>query len=281
MGVVFSFGANDAVLESGDTRVRAEDSARNLRRVLTEALSGGLAAYVVGPSPVPSDATHPERVIRLEERFSDVCRSLSVPFAGVATALAGSMTWRREALAFDGAHPGSRGYGQLAELVLAAGWVEWVRDLEARPTADAGQPDGGQSLRIATLVSAQIPAVLDLWREAGLLRPTNDPRRDIERATTGMSSTVLAGTLGGELVATATVGHDGHRGWVYYLAVDGRCRGRGFGREMMRASEAWLSDRGVPKINLMVRTENTRVHGFYEQLAYTRDDVAVLSRRLR
>lgn len=280
MGVVFSFGANDAVLEGGDTRIGAEDSVRNLDRILTEALSRGLAAFVVGPPPVPADTTHAERVIRLEERFSDVCRSLNVAFAGVAAALAASMTWRQQALAFDGAHPGSRGYEQLAEIVLGAGWVEWVRDLEGLQTADTGQPDGSQSLRFGTLMAAQIPAVLELWRQAGLLRPTNDPRRDIERATDGPNSTVLVGTLDGELVATAMVGHDGHRGWVYYLAVDGHCRGRGFGREMMRASETWLSNRGVPKLNLMVRSENTGVHGFYEQLAYVRDDVTVFSRRL-
>ncbi len=47
IGVVFSFGANDAVVESGGTRIRAEDSVRNLDRVLTEALSRGLAAFVV------------------------------------------------------------------------------------------------------------------------------------------------------------------------------------------------------------------------------------------
>ena len=44
------------------------------------------------------------------------------------------------------------------------------------------------------------------------------------------------------------VGHDGHRGWVYYLAVTAGARRRGLGRELMRASEDWLRARGVPKL---------------------------------
>jgi hypothetical protein len=77
------------------------------------------------------------------------------------------------------------------------------------------------------------------------------------------------------------VGHDGHRGWVYYLAVRPGRRGRGHGRAMMRACETWLSARDVPKVNLMVRTGNDAVLAFYDAIGYGRDDVFVMSRRLR
>lgn len=78
-------------------------------------------------------------------------------------------------------------------------------------------------------------------------------------------------------LATAMVGHDGHRGWVYYLAVRPDQRGRGHGRAMMRACETWLSARDVPKIDLMVRTENDGVLAFYKAIGYGRDDVFVMS----
>jgi ribosomal protein S18 acetylase RimI-like enzyme len=110
--------------------------------------------------------------------------------------------------------------------------------------------------------------------------PWNNPRADLERALDGPSSTVLGGTLDGSLVATAIVGHDGHRGWVYYLAVAPGARGQGYGRAMMGACERWLADRGVPKLNLMVRVGNEPVLGFYEALGYGRDEVVVMSRRL-
>jgi ribosomal protein S18 acetylase RimI-like enzyme len=133
---------------------------------------------------------------------------------------------------------------------------------------------------IAPLSPAHHDAALELWQEAGLTRPWNDPGEDLRRALVGPGSTVLAGTADGALEATAMLGHDGHRGWVYYLAVRADARGRGRGRSMMAACEAWLRDRGVPKLNLMVRGDNAEARGFYAALGYSHDDVAVLSRRL-
>jgi ribosomal protein S18 acetylase RimI-like enzyme len=119
-----------------------------------------------------------------------------------------------------------------------------------------------------------------LWHDVGLTRPWNDARSDIDRALRSPASSVLAGTQDGRLIATAMVGHDGHRGWVYYLAVRRDARRAGVGREMMRACEAWLRDRGVPKLNLMVRGDNQATVDFYRALGYAQDDVLVLSRRL-
>lgn len=48
----------------------------------------------------------------------------------------------------------------------------------------------------------------------------------------------------------------------------------------MRACEDWLSDRGIPKLNLMVRGQNESTAAFYAALGYGRDDVVVLSKRL-
>lgn len=85
--------------------------------------------------------------------------------------------------------------------------------------------------------------------------------------------------VGTRLVATAMVGHDGHRGWVYYLAVDPAYRRCGFGRRMMAACEDWVQQHGIPKIQLMVRSDNAEALGFYEGLGYDVSDVTVLGRR--
>ncbi len=76
------------------------------------------------------------------------------------------------------------------------------------------------------------------------------------------------------------VGHDGHRGWVYYLAVSPTARGAGLGRELMAACEQWAVARGVPKLMLMVRASNDAVLGFYDSLGYAAEDTVVLSRWL-
>lgn len=126
-----------------------------------------------------------------------------------------------------------------------------------------------------------VSAAAALWQSSGLTRPWNDPLDDLQRAMAGPASTVLAGIDDGVLVAAAIVGHDGHRGWVYYLAVSADARGCGHGRAMMRACEGWLEARGVPKVNLMIRADNADAHGFYSALGYGADDVVVMSRRLQ
>jgi ribosomal protein S18 acetylase RimI-like enzyme len=136
-------------------------------------------------------------------------------------------------------------------------------------------------MRIQTLPTAEIDRVIALWHEAGLTRPWNDPGQDLRRALRGPASTVLAGFEADRLVATAMVGHDGHRGWVYYVAVVAEARRAGHGRALMAACEEWLAERGIAKLNLMVRADNDVARGFYEALDYARDDVIVLSRRLR
>lgn len=135
-------------------------------------------------------------------------------------------------------------------------------------------------MHIESLAPPEFDAAVALWHDVGLTRPWNDPIADLHRAVAGPSSTVLAGRDGDELVATAMVGHDGHRGWVYYVAVRPDRRRQGHGRAIMRACETWLAARDVPKINLMVRTENDAVIDFYAALGYGHDDVVVMSKRL-
>jgi ribosomal protein S18 acetylase RimI-like enzyme len=74
------------------------------------------------------------------------------------------------------------------------------------------------------------------------------------------------------------VGHDGHRGWVYYLAVAATVQGKGVARRLMEAAEHWCALAGIVRLNLMVRADNAHVLGFYDQLGYRRSDVAVLQK---
>ena len=138
----------------------------------------------------------------------------------------------------------------------------------------------GAALVIGPLRTDEFDAAIALWAEAGLLRPWNDPHADLALAAGRATSDVLAARIGGALVATAMVGHDGHRGWVYYLAVTGRYRGRGIGRAMMNAVEMWCQDRGVPKLQLMIRSDNAAVQAFYGAIAYARSDVIVMAKAL-
>ena len=137
-----------------------------------------------------------------------------------------------------------------------------------------------QELAIAPIADADVQAVVELWQRCGLTRPWNDPSADIAFARRGPNSAILVGRHGGSIVATVMVGHDGHRGWFYYLGVDPSLQGRGFGRVMTKAAEAWLTERGVAKAQLMVRADNDRVRAFYEALGYGEQERVIFAKWL-
>jgi ribosomal protein S18 acetylase RimI-like enzyme len=123
-------------------------------------------------------------------------------------------------------------------------------------------------------------AVVALWERCGLIRPWNDPRKDIARKLSVQPELFLVGLADHTIVATAMAGYEGHRGWVNYVAVAPEWQRQGLGRRMMREVERLLHSAGCPKINLQVRDTNAEAMGFYSALGYRRDDVVSLGKRL-
>jgi ribosomal protein S18 acetylase RimI-like enzyme len=134
---------------------------------------------------------------------------------------------------------------------------------------------------ICAATSADAAEVVALWQACGLTRPWNDPAADFALALRSASSTVLVAHSAETIDGSIMVGFDGHRGWVYYLAVAEDRRGAGLGRELMDAAEQWLRERGCPKIQLMVRASNDAALGFYEALGMERQEVVTLGRFLK
>jgi ribosomal protein S18 acetylase RimI-like enzyme len=122
--------------------------------------------------------------------------------------------------------------------------------------------------------------VVALWQACGLTRAWNDPYKDIAFARTGDTSTVLVLEREGRIIASVMTGHDGHRGMLYYVAVDPSQQRQGHGKAAVKAAEAWLGDRGVWKVNLLVRAENVAVKGFYESLGYEVNPVLCMARKI-
>ena len=136
------------------------------------------------------------------------------------------------------------------------------------------------TLAFREVQDVNLESVVSLWKACELTRPWNDPYKDIQFARDGATSTVLVGFFEERLVASVMVGHDGHRGVLYYLAVDPAFQKRGFGKATVAAAEAWLRERGVWKINLMVRSENEKAGRFYERLGYEVNPVTSFGKRL-
>lgn len=123
-------------------------------------------------------------------------------------------------------------------------------------------------------------ALVSLWSRCGLLRPWNNPCRDIQRKLAHDPDGLLVLEADDRLAGAVMAGYDGHRGWVNYLAVDPAYQGQGLGRLLMREAERRLLTAGCPKVNLQVRTSNERAVAFYRHLGYDIDDVVSMGKRL-
>ncbi len=132
---------------------------------------------------------------------------------------------------------------------------------------------------IRPVADGDIDGLIALWQTCDLIRPWNDPAADIARARAAPQSEIFVIEEDGAIFASAMAGHDGHRGWVYYVATEPGRRGEGLGKAMMAHAEAWLKDLGAVKVDLMIRTSNP-VAGFYSAAGYETEDREVMAKWL-
>jgi len=124
--VVLSFGANDTTIENGQLRVSPERSCAALATILQDAASLARPVLMIGPAPV-DDPEQNARIRSLTGAFADVCEQAGVAFVSVVEPLLASRVWMTQVAADDGAHPAVEGYEVLSDLVIAAGWADWLR----------------------------------------------------------------------------------------------------------------------------------------------------------
>src|SRR5690242_11850535 len=100
------------------------------------------------------------------------------------------------------------------------------------------------SLKVRALQDTDVPALVSMWQSCDLLRPWNDPVADITKACQSGCAEIFVGLCSNKIVASAMAGDDGHRGWLYYVAVHPDYRRNGFARRIVEAAEKWLAARG-------------------------------------
>ncbi len=136
------------------------------------------------------------------------------------------------------------------------------------------------ALTFRELAETDVERATALWREVDLVRPWNDPDGDFRGAIAGATSAVLGAEREGTLVGTVMVGFDGHRGWLYYVAVAPSAQRAGVATSLTHWAEEWLSERGAHKVQLMVRRGNDEPRLFYGALGYEPSDVTVFQKWL-
>lgn len=90
----------------------------------------------------------------------------------------------------------------------------------------------------------------------------------------------VVATVEDQVVGSIMAGYDGHRGWLYALAVLDSHRGQGIGRALVAEGERRLAALGCGKVNLQVRSTNSRVIAFYERLGYFVEDRVSMGKRM-
>ncbi len=121
--------------------------------------------------------------------------------------------------------------------------------------------------------------VIQLWQTCDLTRPWNDPKTDFSLAMSSAASTILLAMDGNDTIGTVMTGFDGHRGWTYYLATRPDRQRQGVARLLLSGAERWLTERGCPKVELMVRNGNPAAD-FYKRIGWEKQDVDVYARWL-
>lgn len=134
--------------------------------------------------------------------------------------------------------------------------------------------------KIRAYRKSDMEGLIALWRRCGLVYPWNDPTTDIGLAVASKQTAIYVATKGERLIGTIMVGHDGHRGWLYYLGVDPKVRGRGIARKLVRQAERWLMRRKIPKVQLMMRETNLDTGNFYARAGYHPNPCRIMQRWL-
>ena len=136
-------------------------------------------------------------------------------------------------------------------------------------------------MEIRTYQEADELSVIALWNLVLAPRaPHNDPAVNIRKKREVEDDLFFVATVDERVVGTVMGGYDGHRGWIYSVAVDPEYQRYGIGSALLHHVEAALIQRGCLKVNLQVRSSNAEVIAFYAKLGYEVEEIVSMGKRL-
>jgi GNAT superfamily N-acetyltransferase len=133
---------------------------------------------------------------------------------------------------------------------------------------------------IQTYVPEDKPYVLALWEKCGLCSKLKSPEADIETALKTPNCELAVGKIDEAVMASLLVGFDGHRGWIYYLAVAPDHQSTGRGATLLKWAEEWLKRRDCRRMLFMVEPQNGAALKFYQNLGYERSPMVLFAKPL-
>lgn len=137
------------------------------------------------------------------------------------------------------------------------------------------------AMQIRTYQESDEQAVIELWRAVSTNdAPHNDPATALRQKLAVDRELLLVAEIDGNVVGTVMGGYDGHRGWIYAVAVCPDHRRKGVGSALLRHVEEALAERGCLKANLQVVASNLGAVKFYETLGYSVEERVSMGKRL-
>jgi len=126
---------------------------------------------------------------------------------------------------------------------------------------------------IRTGLPPEIPAILELWREAGLgIRPGDAPG-SLESLLAHDPESLLVAEEDDRLVGTLIAAWDGWRAGLYRLCVHPEFRRRRIATALVHAGEQRLASMGATRIIAAVGRENSAATRFWKSVGYDVQDV--------
>ena len=123
--------------------------------------------------------------------------------------------------------------------------------------------------------------LLALWTEIFPAEsPHNDPQTSLDKKLRTDRDLLLVALIDDRVIGSVMGGYDGHRGWIYSLAVSPSHRRQGIASALMRTIEKKLKERGCLKVNLQVVASNAKVALLYEGLGYKVEERISMGKKL-
>lgn len=123
--------------------------------------------------------------------------------------------------------------------------------------------------------------LLSLWGEVfGASAGHNNPETSLDKKLRHDPDLLLVAVMDSLVVGSVMGGYDGHRGWIYSLAVTPSLRRKGIASALMHKIEVLLRTRGCLKVNLQVVSSNSEVVVLYEELGFHVEERISMGKKL-
>ena len=125
------------------------------------------------------------------------------------------------------------------------------------------------------------PQVIQLWRDVlGYQSGHNAPALVIDKKLAVRDGLFFVALEADAVIGSVLAGYDGHRGWLYSVAVHPAYQHKGIGSALVRHAEQALTARGCMQINLQIVDGNEAVTAFYAALGYEVEKRVSMGRRV-